>query len=829
MRLGKHKHERVEAKTLAIFRGLFGQNNPQPTLEDLLERIKQASNQQSKQRLLKQLIELAANQKLEKLDLSELGLTELPPEIGSLTNLTQLWLDGNQIAVIPEAIGSLTNLTGLLLDGNQIAVIPEAIGSLTNLTQLLLDGNQIAVIPEAIGSLTNLTQLRLNGNQIAVIPEAIGSLTNLTQLLLDGNQIAVIPEAIGSLTNLTRLLLHDNQIASLPQSLKSLQKLEKLSLTGNPIPIPPEILAGDPQSILSFYFQTQEGETEIIYEAKFIIVGEGGAGKTTLAKKLQNSQHVINPAQKSTQGIEIVPWKFSLDGKLFRVNIWDFGGQEIYHSTHQFFLTERSLYTLVFDTRAESPNLYYWLNVVRLLSNNSPIFILKNEKGDRECKLNEGELRGEFDNLERSVAANLANNKKLKDIEGTIRSHIAKLPHLDIPIPKTWSKIRAELEKYAQQNRNYISIEAYYTLCETYGFRERRQMLEISKYFHDLGVCLHFQSEPLLKRQLILNPSWATNAVYKVADTKEVKDNNGRFTKQDLQTIWHESEYADMHDELLELMQKFGICYPLHNLNNTYIVPILLPIEPPKYDWHPAENLIFRYKYDFMPKGIVTRFIIAMHYLIEQKSPSIPTSQLVWRNGVILTDNYARAEVIESYNNKEIRIRVVGLQPIVLLAQIRHEFKKIHDSYNDRLKYKELVPCNCSECTDTQIPHDYALQVLLTFISKKRFEIICEKSAEIVNVQRLIDGIESKHTPNISQGDLRKLVESALTDNQLIELCFDDSPRIFDQFTTGQDRSQRIISLVDYVMRQGKTKELLSAIEQINPKAYAEFMRRDRS
>jgi len=29
------------------------------------------------------------------------------------------------------------------------------------------------------------------------------------------------------------------------------------------------------------------------------------------------------------------------------VNIWDFGGQEIYHATHQFFLTHRSLYLLL--------------------------------------------------------------------------------------------------------------------------------------------------------------------------------------------------------------------------------------------------------------------------------------------------------------------------------------------------------------------------------------------------------------------------------------------------------------------------------------------------
>jgi hypothetical protein len=276
-------------------------------------------------------------------------------------------------------------------------------------------------------------------------------------------------------------------------------------------------------------------------------------------------------------------------------------------------------------------------------------------------------------------------------------------------------------------------------------------------------------------------------------------------------------------------MQEFGICYPLHNLNNTYIVPILLPIEPPSYDWNPAENLIFRYKYVFMPKGIVTRFIIAINDLIEQQSPSSPTSQLVWRNGVILADNNARAEVIEFYNNKEIRIRVFGLQPTVLLAQIRREFKKIHDSYNDRLKYKELIPCNCPECKDSQSPHVYPLEVLHKSLKRENDRVQCQTSFEMVSVQGLIDRIASKRSVEISPGDLRKLVESALTDNQLSDLCFDYAPRISDQFTTGQTKSERIRSFVEYVIRQGKTTELLSAIERLNPHKYAEFMRRDRT
>src|SRR5207248_1543686 len=105
--------------------------------------------------------------------------------------------------------------------------------------------------------------------------------------------------------------------------------------------------------------QAKEQGLVPIYEAKLLIVGEAGAGKTSLAKKLQNPHYVLRKEgeaerEKSTEGIEVIQWYFPFeDGKPFRVNIWDFGGQEIYHATHQFFLTTSSLYFLVADNRKE--------------------------------------------------------------------------------------------------------------------------------------------------------------------------------------------------------------------------------------------------------------------------------------------------------------------------------------------------------------------------------------------------------------------------------------------------------------------------------------------
>src|SRR5438309_7858825 len=96
---------------------------------------------------------------------------------------------------------------------------------------------------------------------------------------------------------------------------------------------------------------------ERLYEAKLLIVGEGAVGKTCLAKKFvetRGNATKLDHKTRSTEGIEIRRWEVQTPLTYrFRVNVWDFGGQEIYHATHQFFLTKRSLYLFVWDARKE--------------------------------------------------------------------------------------------------------------------------------------------------------------------------------------------------------------------------------------------------------------------------------------------------------------------------------------------------------------------------------------------------------------------------------------------------------------------------------------------
>jgi internalin A len=716
---------------------------------------------------------------LTSLDLACSQLTTLPESISKLTNLTSLDLCGNKLTTLPEWIGKLTNLTFLDLHSNKLTALPEWIGELSSLVSLDLRFNRLLKLPKLIRELTSLTSLDLSYNRLTKLPKMISELTNLTSLDLVGNKLTTLPEWIGELTNLTSLDLSYNQLTALPESTGNLDKLIKLDITSNRINcipeslskpkkllltgissnrlnLPPEIARKrKPEKIIEFLRQREEEGVDYIYEAKLLVIGEGGAGKTSLANKLIDFNYRLkvegstNP-EKSTEGIDVLRLEFPHpNDNPFRINIWDFGGQEIYHATHQFFLTKRSLYLLVADTRQDNTDFNYWLEVIELLSDASPALIIKNEKQDRLCEVNENQLRGRFPNLEKILSTNLLTNRGLPEILTAIQHHISQLPHIGTPLPKTWVRVRQALES---DPGNCITQQEFLDLCDSHGFKRRQDKLQLSGYLHDLGVCLHFQDDPILKNWIILKPEWGTAAVYRVLDTKAVQKAFGYFTQSDLALIWADDQYNDMHDELLQLMMRFKLCYEIPHRPKTYIAPQLLSPNQPKYLWNDTDNLILRYQYEFMPKGILTRFSVEMHRLID--------SDLIWKDGVILTDNNARAEVIENYYRKEIRIRISGSLKKSLLERVRHVFSDIYASYNKpedppekhRLRYQEFIPCNCSVCKGSQDPHSYSLKRLEERLKNERYEIECDISYEMVGVNNLINDVTVKISPGQSQG-----------------------------------------------------------------------------
>jgi C-terminal of Roc, COR, domain/SEFIR domain len=373
--------------------------------------------------------------------------------------------------------------------------------------------------------------------------------------------------------------------------------------------------------------------------------------------------------------------------------------------------------------------------------------LIQNEKSNCICNLDYPKLRKDFDNLQGTHRLNLADNRGLPELIISLQNELEKLIGDGLHFRHEWVAVRQVL---IADPRKYINIAEYKAICREQGITNESEMLDLSQLLHDLGVFLHFQDPTsLLCRQIILDRKWGTDAVYKILDNDQVKANLGRFNNHDLQNIWQTEDEASQQLELLELMKKFKVCYEIPTRPGEYIAPHLLEPNAKEYDFPGDKSLILRYHYlNFMPKGMMTRFIVEMHKNIENVSNPDQSLALVWKTGAVikLIDVYvedgARAEVIENYNQRRITIRAIGDRARELLNIVQHKFQQIHADFNlQPNNYEILIPCNCPTCLNNDEPETFPLNTLYHYLNKRKFSIECRKSTKAVDVRALIDNV----------------------------------------------------------------------------------------
>lgn len=579
-------------------------------------------------------------------------------------------------------------------------------------------------------------------NKITEIPDDIGKIKRLAKLNLENNYVSAISDELATLERLKYLNLENNNLTKLPEKVANMEQLNVLEISGNPFDIlPPEIASQGIDSIRNFFRELKD--SDYLYEVKLLVVGEGRVGKTSLSKSLIDENYSLED-EDSTEGINIEKWNipqsvavnYNPDIKRdLLINIWDFGGQEIYHSTHQFFLTKRSLYLLVTESRKEDSHddFFYWLNIIKMLGDKSPVLMVLNKCDQPIKELPIIEYKNTFDNINGFDKISLASSEphisKFKEFRDKVIQKAANLPHIGNPLPKVWVDIRREIEELKSNGKNFISLGTFESLCNRYYLSDERSEF-LSEFFHDLGVFLHFKNDLILKQVIFLNHEWVTKGVYKILDDPIVIENRGVFTNDDIDRIWRDSEHKPKTVELIALMKntKFDLCFEVGS--NKYLVPRLLPVDQIDFTWSEDETMArFEYRYKFMPKGILTRLIVKLNEDIYDNN--------YWRYGVKLTYDNTFALVREFYFENKITISLIGDSVKEYLYILRKTIDSIHKDYNE-LEYKEMVPCICSYCSGSRKPHFYQYKVLKKYEVSGKAKITCDESVEDVDVNVLL-------------------------------------------------------------------------------------------
>jgi internalin A len=637
--------------------------------------------------------------------------------LGHLSSLQQLHLSGNKISVI-RGLERLFSLERLYLDDNQISEI-RGLERLSFLRGLYLNGNQITNI-SGLEGLSILQDLELTNNKITTI-RGLKALSSLQRLMIHNNNVNNPIHSIANLTNLLFLTL-DNYNYSAFQPYEELvesglipvdiarpkeSRLKNLViLQGNPIFPPPAIMAKGKEAIIA-YFESLKKGAQPLNEVKILLVGDGAAGKTSLVKQLIGKS--FDQKETQTHGIQIKDNTIRVEEEKIKVHYWDFGGQEIMHATHQFFLTKDCVYVLVLDGRKdERPE--YWLKHIAVFGGNAPVLVILNKCDEnRSYDIEQRELKKKFPNIQDYYKLSCKTQEGVVAFTKALNQQLFELPFRKTPFSPDWTNVK---ERLRNMEDPYITYKRYYEICGELVVLDSHQQETLLDYLNSLGIILHFEQLKQYDTQ-VLNPLWLTQAVYRIVNSPIVAKQQGEFNEDQLYDILNDEHFINAaltieeDNDLLtkikrwfgleakakkakvihydkgirlpfiaKVMQQFELSYCFDEAASKYIIPDLLPVEPSVKINYNEYTLRFSTDFYFLPPALLPRFMVQTHLHIQDA--------VRWRNGVMLNAEGvfdAVAIVRVDKENKRLDIYVKGSEERELLAYIRSVLQGLYNGY----------------------------------------------------------------------------------------------------------------------------------------------------
>ena len=634
-----------------------------------------------------------------------------------------------------------------------------------------LHNQGLTVLPPEIGQLKLLRKLELDGNQLTTLPPEIGQLRNLQGLLLLNNQLTALPPEIGQLQKLRELNLDSNQLTALPPEIGQLQNLQQLVLRDNPLSAPyPELIERGSDAVLSYLRSLTKGSTPQ-YEAKLLLIGEGNVGKTSLveamAAKPDERSAVFIKDRETTHGINLGQLKLDHpsgdEAKRITLNTWDFGGQDVYRITHQFFFSKRSLGLLVWRPREgeEAGAVKGWLKRIRLRVPDARVILVSTHADEpRQPEIDYGELERAFPGmLAGRHAVDSKSGTGVDDLLAAIAAEAAKLPQMGEQMSPQWIETRDEVLKKDEPQIARADFEAIATrhkLDET----ATETLLDL---LHDLGRIVYYGDDDGLRDSVVIKPEWLTKAIGYVLEDKATRDAKGELQHSRLRKIWcdHNEPTFERYDPachpfFLRLMEKFDISHRFPE-EPASLVGQLVPYEQPGLPWlldsplpEDHRELKAICKMDDEPPGLVPWLTVRNHRFAARR--------LHWRKGLFLAHQGQEA-LIQLKEPTELVIQVRGEAPDHFFSILRDSLEYLIDQRWQGLDYELLVPCRGKQEDGKPCDNTFRFQDLLKLRGRMP-NYPCIRCLEPQDVSALLTGFGA---PAVDETKLDQILNYAKT------------------------------------------------------------------
>jgi internalin A len=508
-----------------------------------------------------------------------------------------------------------------------------------------------------------------------------------------------------------------------------------------------------------------------IAEGKVVLVGEGTVGKTSLMAALRGDQFCD---QARTHGIEVHSLEVSgpRSGASMTLRCWDFGGQQVYQPTHQFFFSPEALYLVVWNSRAgqRKDDVAGWMNRVRQrVGDNAKVMLVATHSDEVEPDLDYAELCRRFPGL--LCGHHEVDNKTgrgITQLRAAIVRQSAAL-HGEQVLPGAWvNAMSAILARAAAEPQ--ISYDDFAASCGVYGLT-RQEAAKLAELLHTLGRIVYHGTDEALSDLVILNPEWLSKAIGRVLEDGPARQDGGILDHSRLPLIWRAGEgepaYKRAHfPYFLQLMEKFDLSYRLEGGRRSLIAE-LVPAGRPSLPWDRPTPL---------PEGIHRLVLV---FSLAESVPGLVSALTVrlsyadiglhWRTGVFLrhpNPAYASEALVE-LSGTELRLEVRAPFPDYFLHVLQESVEHLAERWPWLdCKSSASLPCPASftEDCDGQFP----LRNLLLLRHKQQAEVMCTRCTGFYEIAELLTGIVgpprsvSVHPVDMTADELRDIIAAGI-------------------------------------------------------------------
>ncbi|KAH0560147.1 leucine-rich repeat serine/threonine-protein kinase 1 [Cotesia glomerata] len=514
------------------------------------------------------------------------------------------------------ANNSLTRIQLTSVDDGESPNVEEE--SIDRDTKIAYSGSKLYLL------FPNVSMLDVSSNQLKEIPLNIYELNNLSVLNISGNaEITELPPQMGLLSRLWNL---NTQGCRLQEPLKSMIESKKYKTMD---------VVGYLKSVLE--------DAKPYARMKLMIVGIQGIGKTSLLEQLRQEGEVPNKKKASehwtkrmgnknintktakgttisTVGVDIGDWIYekkvrgqSSHGPVY-FRTWDFGGQKEYYATHQYFLSKRSLYIVVWriiDGLKGINEIFQWLVNIQSRAPNSPVIIVGThyDVSNEQSESLQQYIREKFINVVDAekcglpkvmetieISCKTRHNIKMLcnliyDVVFSLRSPGSKELLLEQRVPASYLALEDVVVQLAHDRKlsgadPVLKADQYYAAVNNElhklhrSFRDPAELHQATLFLHENGIILHYD-DATLRDLYFLDPQWLCDMLAHVVTIREINPfaRCGIMKLDDIQHVFKSSTMSstDTQGYIVSLLNKFEVALTWDY--RTLLIPTLLPTE----------------------------------------------------------------------------------------------------------------------------------------------------------------------------------------------------------------------------------------------------------